>query len=480
MSERYAALVAAFSLFAAVDASAAGFAVAGGYQEMEIDLDTGLPSRWVSCDRVCTDADARRIELAGPGGGALRWPGAPPQAGGFVPSVERTAEHVRVDLRSAADERVVIAYELALTSARVALTLPAGVALLQSVGPAFQPDALPGFGAAFSDIERVRVGPAGQAKWVADAAPEVATGDWVGFRQRFWAWLVVAGEGVQADVAMPSSAAAFGEIAWRADSASRTLQFYAGPIEWRALAAVDAPLTGMLYASLWEPLRWLCRGLYEILRQLLAVVGSPGLAIILLSLVVKILLAPLSAIADRWQRDVNRIQSRIQPKIAAIKAEYRGEEAHVRTLAVYKEEGVHPLFTMKSLAGFAIQVPMFIAAFDMLADNIALAGTSFLWIADLAAPDRAAALPVALPFFGAHLNLLPACMTAISLLSAWLQRDATLNEALQRQQRVQLYGMAAAFFLLFYTFPSGMVLYWTANNFWHLVKEQVLDRMRRR
>ena len=204
----------------------------------------------------------------------------------------------------------------------------------------------------------------------------------------------------------------------------------------------------------------------------MAGVANEGLAIVLLSLAVKIILFPLTRMADRWQQDVNRIQSRIQPKIMAIKQQFRGEEAHNRTLQVYRDEGVHPLFTMKSLAGFAIQVPMFIAAFDMLADNFALSGARFLWIEDLAAPDRLAALPVALPFFGGYLNLLPVLMTLVTVLSALMQKDDSLTPVLQARQRRQLYLMAGGFFLLFYTFPAGMVLYWTANNVWHLLKVQ--------
>ena len=464
-----------FVALLASPAFAAGFALAGGFQELEIDLASGLPTRWVSCDRPCAEPSARRLSLAGPGGGALVWRTAP-AVGSWVPRVERTATQVRAELAPASGQGRPLLYEIDLATPRLRLTLPSGVALAQSVGASFQPESLPGFGAAFSDVERVRVDADGQTAW----ATEAATSDWLGYRQRFWAWLVLVPKGTSFAVEAPAGDAGTGAIAWRSGAESTVIEFYAGPIEWRTLKTVDARLTGMQYAALWAPLRWLCRGLYEILRQLLAVIGNPGIAIILLSLIVKILLAPLSAVADRWQREVNRTQSRIQPKIAAIRAEYSGEAAHRRTLAVYKEEGVHPLFTMKSLAGFGIQVPMFIAAFDMLADNIALSGASFLWIADLATPDRAALLPVVLPFFGAHLNLMPACMTGISLLSAWLQRDASLNEVLQRQQRWQLYGMAAVFFLLFYTFPAGMVLYWTANNFWHLVKEQVLDRFRRK
>mgnify|MGYP003508642173 FL=1 len=137
-------------------------------------------------------------------------------------------------------------------------------------------------------------------------------------------------------------------------------------------------------------------------------------------------------------------------------------------------------YTFKSLAGFMIQIPIFIAAFDMLGENFRLGGESFLWIVDLAMPDRATGLPMTLPFFGAHLNLLPFVMTAFTVLAARWQEDASLAPALRHGQRLRLYAMAGVFLLLLYTFPAGMVLYWTANNFWHLLRVAWDRRGRRR
>ena len=66
------------------------------------------------------------------------------------------------------------------------------------------------------------------------------------------------------------------------------------------------------------------------------------------------------------------------------------------------------------------------------------------------------------------MNLLPVLMTGITLLTSWLQKDPHLTPALMRSQQQRLYLMAGAFFLLFYTFPAGMLLYWTTNNVLHL------------
>jgi len=105
----------------------------------------------------------------------------------------------------------------------------------------------------------------------------------------------------------------------------------------------------------------------------------------------------------------------------------------------------------------------------MLSETIALNGVPFLWIDNLAMPDRLFTFSVSAPFFGRFFNLLPFCMTGISLCASWMFSDSSLSPALRRKQRRNLYVLAGAFFLLFYTFPSGMVLYWTMNNVLSLV-----------
>ena len=179
---------------------------------------------------------------------------------------------------------------------------------------------------------------------------------------------------------------------------------------------------------------------------------------------------PLTGVAERWQRQVNRIQSRLEPELASVRREYRGEEAHRRTLEVYRRHGASPLYPVRSALGVLVQLPVFIAAFDMLGEHFGLHGASFLWIDDLASPDRFARLPLALPLVGGSLNLLPFLMTGLTLLAARVQEEPTLSPVLRAGQRRRLYGMAAAFFVVLYGFPAGMVLYWASNNFWHLAK----------
>src|SRR5262245_64597493 len=117
----------------------------------------------------------------------------------------------------------------------------------------------------------------------------------------------------------------------------------------------------MVLSGLWFWLSGLSLALLSLLRGLTGLVGHPGVAIISLAVSVKILLLPLTTIAERLQEQVNATQARLQPGIDAIKAACRGEERTRRTIALYREQGVHPLYTLKSLAGFMIQLPVFVA-----------------------------------------------------------------------------------------------------------------------
>ncbi|HWN55400.1 MAG TPA: YidC/Oxa1 family membrane protein insertase [Methylomirabilota bacterium] len=334
-----------------------------------------------------------------------------------------------------------------------------------------------GFAAMLERVSRVVVGEGGVRVVRDDRRDSVPlrAGDWTGFRSRFWAILLRSDDAGALEPRSPTSVAVVpadepGRLSWR-------YTLYSGPLEKDALTHAAPALEQMLFSGLWSWLRPLSFALLFLLRGLTAVVGHPGVAIIALALSVKILLLPLTAMADRLQTQVNTVQARLQPGIDAINAAYKGEERARRTLALYREARVHPLYTLKSLLGFLIQLPVFIAVFDMLAEDFDLSRVSFLWIQDLSRPDELLRLPGCVPFFGCHLNLLPFLMSGVSLATLLRFRSPVLTPPLVRGQRRNLMAMTLLFFLLFYTFPAGMVLYWTSTNFVQLVNQE-LKRLR--
>jgi YidC/Oxa1 family membrane protein insertase len=344
-------------------------------------------------------------------------------------------------------------------------------------GPGLFPAPAAGFSAALDRVRRVVVA-GGGIRVLEDRGQSVAlrAGEWAGIRSRFWALLVRPDEPGTV-VPRPGGTVALvaadepGRLAWR-------YTLYSGPLERAALGRTDPELERLLFAGLWWWLRALSLGLLTLLRGLTAIIRQPGVAIIALAVSVKILLLPLTTVAQRLQDQVNATQAKLQPGIDAINAAHRGEERLHRTLALYREAGVHPLYTLRSLVGLLIQLPVFIAVFDMLAEDFDLYRASFLWIPDLSRPDGLLRLPGCLPFVGCQLNLLPFLMSGVSLATLLRFRPPGLTAALVRRQRRNLMGMTLAFFLLFYTFPAGMVLYWTSTNAFQLVSQE-LGRWRR-
>jgi YidC/Oxa1 family membrane protein insertase len=365
------------------------------------------------------------------------------------------------------------------TSLRVALRGPGAEALARELGltlrvvagRAFEPPPAAGFAGLGAEVRSVEVGPDGARMLDPGADSEILPdGSWTGLRNRFWA-LLVRPEAPGARRAAEADGEVVAIGLGPPTDAGWNLDLYSGPVERVAVRAADPPLDHLLFAERWFWMRWLCFGLLFLLQGIRAGIGNAGLAIMTLALAVKVGMRPLSSLAERWQREVNEKRSRLQPHVDAIRKTYRGEQQAHRLAALYREQGVHPLFGLRSLFGVAVQIPVFIAAYHMLDENFALDGVGFLWVRNLAQPDRAAALPFSIPFFGDSLNLLPFAMTAVTLLSSRLHDDGSLAPDLLRRQRRGLYLMAGAFFALFYTFPAGMVLYWTSNNVVQLARE---------
>ncbi len=346
-----------------------------------------------------------------------------------------------------------------------------------ATGSQFSPQPMPGFSSGYASVRRIVINQdESQQESDIQAMETLAAGDWAGVRSRFWALLA------RSDNASLQLGGEDPELVLYGKSQGQTrldLEFYSGPVAAEELEAVGGGMSGLLFAHVWSWIKPLCHGLKWILALLLPLVGHAGLAIMLLSLIVKILMYPLTYLAERWQSQVNEIQARLQPALEKAKAGYKGEERHERILAAYRDQGVHPLFAMKSLFGYMIQIPVFIAAFAMLGENIALAEVQWLWVDDLSRPDALFAMPFSIPFFGSNFNLLPLVMTLLSIVAAIRHVDPLLTDEMLRSQRHRLYFLSALFFVLFYTFPAGMVLYWTTNNLLHVLGSEVANLRRR-
>jgi YidC/Oxa1 family membrane protein insertase len=241
------------------------------------------------------------------------------------------------------------------------------------------------------------------------------------------------------------------------------------------LTQQSIPFQKLKYAHLWEPFRMLCVGIEGILLWLHSLQSLGwGITIILFSLIFKIFILPANILLARSQRKVSRIHARLENELEAIKANYSGEEAHNRFMTAHKEQGVTPFYNLKPLLLTLVPIPFLIVIFNVLGESDLIAGHSFLWISDLAYPDAFFNFGIHIPLLGNSINLLPILMTLLTIFAALFHQNKIVSTKELRKQKLNLYFMAFGFLLLFYPFPSAMVLYWTFTNIWGLIQQRFI------
>lgn len=186
---------------------------------------------------------------------------------------------------------------------------------------------------------------------------------------------------------------------------------------------------------------------------------SYGISIVILSLIVNTILLPLYYLAEKWQNSERNIKLKMAPQLAKAKKELQGEERYDKTVEIYKEHSYHPIYSFRTSFGFMIQVPFFIAAYTLLSKYTGLNGTSFLFIHNLGQIDGL------LSIGSININLLPFLMTIFNLISSFLY-----TKGLSKGEKFKLFFMALVFLVLLYNSPAGLVMYWTMNNIYSLMK----------
>lgn len=204
-----------------------------------------------------------------------------------------------------------------------------------------------------------------------------------------------------------------------------------------------------------------------VLKVFKAMPQPEGLAIIGVSVAITLLCLPLYIVAENWQEIERDTQKRLEPGINRIKAVFKGDEQYMILRTFYKQNGYHPLMALRSSFGLLIQIPFFMAAYTYLSHLESLKGVSFLFIKDLGVPDAT----FHIGNFG--VNVLPIAMTLINCVSG-----AIYTKGFKIKDKLQVYGMAAIFLVILYQSPAGLVLYWTMNNVFSMIKN-IFYKMRK-
>lgn len=241
------------------------------------------------------------------------------------------------------------------------------------------------------------------------------------------------------------------------------------------LVTVSPEFDKIRYAHLWPPLAWLAKLIEASIIALHNNISSNWcIVILLLAIILRLLLLPVSIMTIRFQQRVGQIQTKLEPLLDEIKTNYDGEEAHNRLMAAHKELGVSPFYPLKPMLSSFIQIPILICLFNVLGEMPQFDGQSFMWIDNIAYPDFVGHLSSGIPMFGDKISILPLIMTVLTIFSTvFFQNQQAPKSELKRQKR-NLYAMAILFFVLFYPFPAVVVAYWTLANVLQFIEQRII------
>jgi YidC/Oxa1 family membrane protein insertase len=268
----------------------------------------------------------------------------------------------------------------------------------------------------------------------------------------------------------------------RAKPTTDSYYFYYGP---KTQAALDVfsdgakngfSLGGAHYVDVIEGdwLGWL----EDILKFFLVVfhyiVPNWGIAIILLTIMVRAILFPLTF---KGSMATSRMQA-LTPKINEIREKYKDNPKKMNELMaeLYRTEKANPL---SGCLPMLIQIPIFFAMYYLFNNQFDLRGALFIpgWIPDLSMGDSVLEWSAGIPILGwTHLRLLPFIYVGSQLLYAKFTTQPTAGSS-QKQMQLMMYAMPIIFFFILYDAPSGLTLYWISTNVLTIVQQMVINNI---
>lgn len=291
---------------------------------------------------------------------------------------------------------------------------------------------------------------------------------WIAVKNRFFVSALVSSDSpvsgfsaiVQRDMTSanyrPSSVAVKANISGA--GASREMKFYVGPKKQALLW--DLGMKDVMEFGMW---RWICYPIVWVLNFFNSLIPNYGIAIILLTILVRLIFWPLTHKSTVGMKKMQELQ----PKMKEIQAKFKDNPQRLQqeTWALYRSEKVNP---MSSCLPMLVQIPVFIALFNVLRSAVELRYAPFLWIGDLSEPEGL--LAAYLPFGG--LNILPILMAV----STALQSAFTPSTGDKNQQKMMMVIMPVMMLVMFYSFPSALSLYWFLSNLFSIVQMWCIRR----
>ena len=315
---------------------------------------------------------------------------------------------------------------------------------------------------------------------------------WVAFKQQFFSSVFIAPDNVSYanlsfDTAAPESSllksftAQMG-VPYTPQTEGYDFAFYFGPNKYSILKKVDDPRGAEIHLERLVPLgwgifgwvnRWCVIPVFDFLRNY---IGSFGIIIFILVLLVKLVISPLT-----YKSYVSMAKMRlIKPQVDELAKKYPKQEDAMKkqqaTMELYKKAGINP---MGGCIPMLIQMPILIAMFRFFPASIELREQPFLWADDLSSFDSVLNLPFSIPFYGDHVSLF-ALLMAVSLFGYSYfnyQQTASSQPQMAGMKFMMVYMMPIMMLFWFNSYSSGLCYYYLLSNLFTIGQTLVIRRM---
>jgi YidC/Oxa1 family membrane protein insertase len=288
--------------------------------------------------------------------------------------------------------------------------------------------------------------------------PTKATDGWFGISQHFFVSAFVPPEKMQRDIftkKVDNNLYAIGNVLplgtiAPGSTVSTDVKLYSGPQDAKALEQI-APGLDLVKDYGWATI--IAKPIFWGMDQIHKVLGNWGWTIIAFTILIKLLFFPLSAAGYRSMAKMKTLT----PKMQALRERHKNDPAKLNqaTMELYKTEKINPL---GGCLPILVQMPVFLALYYVLQASVEMRGAPWVgWIHDLTAPDPFYILPV------------------IYAISMFITQKLNPAPADPVQAKMMLF-MPLAFSVMFFFFPSGLVLYWVTNNIISIGQQWVITK----
>ena len=315
--------------------------------------------------------------------------------------------------------------------------------------------------------------------------------DWISYRQHFFSAILIpqapikavdlqskdlTGDDSPAEKFTKSFDSRF-EMRYGEDYFSQQFQFYFGPTDYETLKSTDLGLEDSVRLG-WGIFGWINRFVFLPLFGFLSSFLPHGIAIIVLTLIVRLAMSPVT-----YKSYVSQVKMKVlRPEMETINKSHKNDAAKRQqaTMALYSKAGVNPL---SGCIPALIQLPVFYALFTFFPVAFVLRQKSFLWADDLSSYDSVLELPFSIPFYGDHVSLFP----ILASIAIFFYTQMTMGQQTMPQQpgmpnmKIIMYIMPLMMLFFFNNYASGLSLYYFVSNLLTIVlmlviKNYIIDQ----